>query len=117
MATLTGAVAFTGLRVGAGRLLLTSAGTFLGVYLVVALSEEMFFRAMLQQWIKPGGIVLASLAFGAVHLGFRDFPNYAFAATAAAGGLLYGFVYSRGGLRSAMVCHALTVTLWRALFR
>ncbi len=117
MATFTGAVAYTGPRVGAGRLLLTSAATFLGIYLVVALSEEMFFRAMLQQWIQPGGIVIASLVFGAAHLGFRDFPNYAFAGTAAAGGLLYGFVYSRGGLRAAMVCHALTVTVWRALFR
>jgi membrane protease YdiL (CAAX protease family) len=117
VATQTGFVAFTGPRVEAGRLLLTSAGNFLGIYLVVALSEEMFFRAMLQQWFRHGGLVLASLMFGAAHLGYREFPNYPFAATAAAAGLLYGLVYSRGGLHAAMVCHALTVTFWRALFR
>jgi membrane protease YdiL (CAAX protease family) len=117
IATQTGFVAFTGPRVEAGRLLLTSAGNFLGIYLVVALSEEMFFRAMLQQWVPRGGIILASLVFGAAHLGYREFPNYAFAATAAAAGLLYGLVYNRGGLRAAMVCHGLTVTFWRAFFR
>jgi len=117
IATQTGFVAFTGPRADAGRLLLTSAGTFLSIYLVVALSEEMFFRAMLQQWFRRGGIVFASLIFGAAHLGYRNFPNYPFAVTAAAAGLLYGLVYSRGGLRAAMVCHALTVAFWRAFFR
>lgn len=117
IATRSGFVEYTGPRAEPLRLILTSAGTFLGIFLVVALSEEMFFRAMLQQWIPKAGLITASIAFGAAHLGFREFPNYAFAATAAAAGLLYGVVYGKAGLRAAMVCHALTVTVWRAFFR
>jgi len=117
IATRSGFVEFTGPRVEPLRLLLTSAGTFLGIYLVVALSEEMFFRAMLQQWLPRFRIALASIVFGAAHLGYREFPNYSFAATAAFAGVMYGVVYEKGGLRAAMICHALTVTLWRALFR
>lgn len=117
VATRSGFVEFTGPRVEPARLLLTSAGTFLGIYLVVALSEELFFRAMLQQWFTHGGLLIASVLFGAAHLGFREFPNYAFAFTAGLAGVLYGLVYQRGGLRAAMLCHALTVTFWRAMFR
>lgn len=117
IATGSGFVEFTGPRVEPLRLLLASAGTFLGIYLVVALSEEMFFRAMLQQWLPRFRIAIASVLFGAAHLGYREFPNYPFALTAAAAGVLYGLVYERAGLRAAMICHALTVTLWRALFR
>lgn len=117
IATHSGFIEYAGPRGEPLRLLLTSAGTFLGIFLVVALSEEMFFRAMLQQWIPRGGLIIASVVFGSAHLGFREFPNYAFAATATLAGLLYGVVYQRAGLRAAMVCHALTVTVWKALFR
>jgi membrane protease YdiL (CAAX protease family) len=72
---------------------------------------------MLQQWFARGGLAVASVLFGAAHLGFREFPNYAFAFTAGLAGVLYGLVYQRGGLRAAMLCHALTVTFWRAMFR
>jgi membrane protease YdiL (CAAX protease family) len=72
---------------------------------------------MLQQWLPRFRIVIASLLFGAVHLGYREFPNYPFAATAAFAGVMYGVVYEKGGLRAAMFCHALTVVFWRALFR
>lgn len=117
IATRSGFVEFTGPRGEPLRLLLTSGGTFLGIYLVVAQSEELFFRAMLQQWFARGGLAIASALFGAAHLGFREFPNYAFAFTAGLAGVLYGLVYQRGGLRAAMLCHALTVTFWRTLFR
>ena len=56
-------------------------GTFFGILWVVALSEEFFFRGMLQRWlvdwlgIKPG-LILTALLFGAVHLPFREFPNW-----------------------------------------
>lgn len=97
--------------------------TFLGALWVVALSEELFFRGVLQQmvgrwWGAGAGLLVASLAFGAVHLPFRDFPNWEFAALAAVAGLFYGRAYVEGGgVRAAMVTHALMVTTWRALFR
>lgn len=97
--------------------------TFLGALWVVALSEELFFRGVLQPtlarwWGPTAGLLGASLAFGAVHLPFRQFPNWEFAALAAVAGLFYGRAYLEGrGIRAAMVTHALVVTTWRALFR
>lgn len=98
-------------------------GTFIGILWVVALSEEFFFRGMLQRWLtdwlgtRPG-LVLASLAFGAVHLPFREFPNWEFAALAALAGLFYGRAFLQGdGIRAGMVTHALVVSTWRVLFR
>jgi len=97
--------------------------TFFGMLWVVALGEEFFFRGLLQQWLSAwlglrAGIVLAAVAFGAVHLPFREFPNWRFAIVAAAAGWFYGraFIYGRG-IRAAMVTHALTVATWRVLFR
>lgn len=97
--------------------------TFLGALWVVALSEEFFFRGMLQQmlsrwWGIKLGLVAASLAFGAAHLGFRQFPNWEFAALASVAGIFYGRAYlAGGGVRAAMVAHALVVATWRTLFR
>lgn len=97
--------------------------TFLGALWVVALSEEFFFRGMLQQilsrwWGTKAGLAAASLAFGAAHLGFRQFPNWEFAALASVAGLFYGRAYlAGGGIRAAMVAHALVVATWRTLFR
>jgi len=103
---------------------LTAVATFLGVLWVVALSEELFFRGLLQQWIEEwtgtawAGLLLASLAFGAVHLGFRAFPNWRFALLAAVAGVFYGIAFRKsGGIRAAMVAHALVVTTWKVLFR
>lgn len=98
-------------------------GMFFAFLWVVALSEEFFFRGLLQRWLIEGlgrtpGLVLASLAFGAVHLPFREFPNWEFAALATVAGFFYGSAFLRGGsIRSAMVTHALVVTVWRTLFR
>jgi len=97
--------------------------TFFGALWVVALSEEFFFRGMLQQilsglWGTKAGLVAASLAFGAAHLGFRDFPNWEFAALASVAGVFYGRAYLAGrGIGAPMVAHALVVATWRTLFR
>lgn len=101
-----------------------AAGTFLGVLWVVALSEEFFFRGLLQQWLeqmtgRPGvALAVASALFGAAHLGFRAFPNWEFAGLAGAMGVVYGLAFrAGGGIRAAMVAHALVVTIWRVGFR
>lgn len=97
--------------------------TFLGILWVVALSEEFFFRGVLQrsltQWLgKNGALAVTSLAFGAVHLPFREFPNWEFAALAAVAGWFYGKAFLQGnGIRAAMVTHALVATTWRTLMR
>lgn len=100
-----------------------AAGTFLGILWVVALSEEFFFRGLLQQWFEQwwgstAGLVAASALFGSAHLGFREFPNWQFALIAGVAGLFYGLAFRKGGgIRAAMVAHAILVTVWRVGFR
>jgi membrane protease YdiL (CAAX protease family) len=63
---------------------------------VVGLSEEFFFRGMLQQLLTKrlkstiAGLLLTSILFGLVHLPFRGFPNWRFALLAALAGIFYG---------------------------
>lgn len=96
-------------------------GTFVGVFLVVALFEEFFFRGVLLEAMrKPWGDAVAlfasSLLFGLVHLWFRDFPNTRFALLATSAGLFYGGAYlAAGSIRAPMVTHALVVALWRVV--
>jgi uncharacterized protein len=94
-----------------------------GMLWVVALSEEFFFRGLLQHWLRRwtssphAALAIASLAFGAAHLWFRAFPNWKFAIVAAAAGWFYGRAYDvAGGIRAAMVAHALTNVVLRTLF-
>ena len=102
------------------RTLALAFGTFLVTLWVLAAAEEFFFRGLLQQLLarKLGreavAIVIASMIFGAAHLGFREFPNWRFALLATFAGLFYGQAYSQAGsIRAAMVTHALVVTTWR----
>lgn len=95
-------------------------GTFFGIFWVVALSEEFFLRGLLQQWLGEWigstreALVYTSLISGALHIPFRDFPNWKFALLATVAHAGYGFVFQRaGGIRAAMVAHALVVTVWR----
>lgn len=104
--------------------LVAVAATFAGMFWVVALSEEFFFRGLLQGWLREwlgsriGALIVASLAFGLAHLPFRGFPNWRFALVATAAGLFYGRAYmAGGGIRAAMVAHALTNTVWRLFVR
>lgn len=106
------------------QIALVAAGTFFSILWVVALSEELFFRGLLQQWFDDlfgntaAAMLASALLFGAAHLGFRQFPNWKFAVLAAVSGLFYGWAFQAGhGVRAAMVAHALLVTTWRLLFR
>ncbi len=94
----------------------------LGIFWVVALSEEFFFRGVLQQWIarwtgsSTAALLLASVCFGLVHLWFRAFPNWQMALVASVAGAFYGLAYREGqSIRASMVSHALVVTAWRVL--
>lgn len=110
---------------GSGPLQLAAIlfGTFFGILWVVALSEEFWFRGLLQQWLErwlsspTASLVLTSIVFGLVHLPYRSFPNWRFALLAGLAGLFYGRAYQQArGIRAPMVTHALVVTTWRVLF-
>ena len=104
--------------------MLIAVATFFGILWVVAYSEEFFFRGLLQQWIGSwsrnwvAGLIVAAVLFGAVHLWFRQFPNWQFAVLAGVAGVFYGLAFRQGkGIRAAMVTHALVVTVWKSMFR
>jgi len=95
---------------------------FFGVLWVVALSEEFLARGLLQHWIsdwtgrKNFALIFASAAFGFCHLWFRGFPNWKFVIMTAVLGWFCGKAYDHaGGIRAAMVTHALIVTTWQTL--
>jgi membrane protease YdiL (CAAX protease family) len=100
-----------------------AAATFFGMLWVVALSEEFYFRGLLQPWLarllgsRAAGLLLTSALFGLVHLPFRGFPNWRFALVAALAGVFYGLARDRSrGMRAPMVAHALVNTVMRLFF-
>ena len=115
------AVHFTEFRVAQGYWWKAPV-TFAAVLWGLALAEEVFCRGMLLQRLSASlgwapALVLSSAIFGSVHLWYRDFPNWKFAVMAAAAGVFYAHAYrDSGGVRGAMVTHALAVTTWKTLF-
>jgi membrane protease YdiL (CAAX protease family) len=92
---------------------LQGIGMFFGSLWFVALSEEFFFRGLLQRWI---GLPAASALFGLAHLGFREFPNWRHVAITVLLGVFCGLAYRRAGsIRAAMVTHSLVNAMWVGL--
>jgi membrane protease YdiL (CAAX protease family) len=99
--------------------------TFFGVLWVLALSEEFFFRGLLQHWLEnwtgagTAALFIAAFLFGAAHLGFAHlFPNWRFSLVAAIAGLFYGLAWRETRtVQSSMVTHALVVTIWRVFLK
>jgi membrane protease YdiL (CAAX protease family) len=106
------------------RTVLAAVAIFCGMLWVTALSEEFFFRGLLQQWLaawtgsRNAALLAASAMFGAAHLWFPPgFPNWRFTILAAAAGLFYGRAFQTARtIRAAMVTHALVNLTWRLFF-
>ena len=104
---------------------LQAAGTFLAILWVVALSEEFFFRGLLQQWLegwtgnRTTALIVTAIVFGSAHLGFhRIFPNWRWAIVAAVLGLFLGLAWRNSrSVQASMVTHALIVTVWRVFLQ
>ena len=97
--------------------------SFVGWLLTLALAEEFIFRGVLQQWIEEwtwsprAALVITSLLFGAVHLWFRQFPNWKWLIIAGVMGWFCGRARNQAhSIRAAMVTHTLVITTWRAFF-
>ncbi len=99
---------------------------FIGLFLTVALPEELFFRGILlrglekvssKKWIP---MVVSSLAFGLMHWnninGLSMQITYISLATIA--GFGYGWAYKKSGnnLFAAILVHALVDWIWKLLF-
>jgi membrane protease YdiL (CAAX protease family) len=105
------------------RFALLMLGTFLGILWVVALAEEFFFRAFLQQLLASSlhsesiGLIVASALFGLAHVSYGTFPNWRFALVGGVSGMFYGMAFLKArSVRASMVTHALVVTTWRMFF-
>jgi uncharacterized protein len=101
-------------------------GTFVGFLWVIGLSEEFFFRGVLQQWIeawtrnRAQALAIASAIFGLVHLGFPGFPfpNWRWALLAGIMGWFCGRARNQAdSIRASAITHALVVTTLRAFLR
>lgn len=123
LAVLTGFARFGLLQVQAWVYPFAAAGIFLGMYAVVALFEEFFFRGILQNLATATlgssvcAQVAASLAFGLCHLGFRGFPNWRAVAVNVVLGWFCGQAYrERRSVVASSITHALVATIWRLFF-
>src|SRR5207253_1625633 len=90
-----------------------------GIFLTVAIPEEIFFRGALQAPLerslgRNGALAFASAAFGLMHwnnaTGFHT--QIAYIALAAVAGVFYGIAYRRAGLFAAALCHTIVDLLW-----
>ena len=91
----------------------------IGIFWFVALSEEFFFRALLQQWLTSWtgsastALLAASCVYGLCHL---RFPNWRFAILAAILGLFCGIAYQQArSMRASMITHTLVAAAFRLL--
>ena len=99
---------------------------FIGIYLTVAIPEELLFRGILQNLLVrtihkgPRGVyalLIASVLFGAAHLHHAPVPNWRYAILATLAGIFYGNVYrSRQRLCASALTHALVDTIWHFWF-
>jgi membrane protease YdiL (CAAX protease family) len=108
---------------GWDRVSVLALGTFFGTLWVLAVSEEFFFRGLLQQWMGEWlgnewlGLGITSVIFGSAHLWLHAFPNWRTAILAGIMGVFCGLAFRQArSIRASMVTHALTVTVVKLFF-
>ena len=99
--------------------------TAIGIFLFIAIPEELLFRGLIQNLLaktlnnRPLAILIASVIFGASHLNNAEYPRniiYFFLATIA--GIFYGRAYfATGALLAGAITHTLVDTVWHELFK
>jgi membrane protease YdiL (CAAX protease family) len=96
------------------------AADFLGVFLFIAVAEELFFRGLLQNLLEGslhsryGAQAIAAILFGLSHIRHAPYPNWRYVALATVAGWFYGSAWrSHHSLMASATTHALVDTLWR----
>ena len=97
----------------------TIAASYAGIFLFIAVAEELFFRGILQNLLETSmtskykARAVASAIFGLSHI-HHGFPNWRYVIMAAIAGWFYGTAWhSRRNIIPACVVHAAVDTLWR----
>ncbi len=99
---------------------------FIGIYLTIAIPEELLFRGLLQNLLvksiqrgPPGlyGLLIASVVFGASHLHHPPVPNWRYGILATLAGVFYGNAFrARHRLSASGLTHTLVDTTWHFWF-
>ena len=96
------------------------ASDFLGIFLFVAVAEELFFRGLLQNLLEGSlrsrysAQAVAAVLFGLSHIRHAPYPNWRYVALATVAGWFYGSAYrNHRSLMASAITHALVDTLWR----
>ena len=105
----------------------TVAAAFVGLFLTVALPEEVFFRGILlhgldRTWQRGwASLLVSSLAFGLMHWNNASdlTTRVAYIALATLAGIFYGLAYRRSGnnVLAAVLTHTLVDVIWRFGFQ
>jgi uncharacterized protein len=101
-------------------------GEFLGIYITIAIPEELLFRGILQNFLVKSlrmerralwGLLIASVVFGASHLHHPPVPNWRYGILATIAGVFYGNAYrARQRLSCSALTHALVDAAWHFWF-
>jgi len=96
----------------------------LGIFLFIAIPEELLFRGIIQNLMAKSrlgsalALVITSLIFGASHLNNGPRPDWRYFLLASIAGLFYGNAYQKTGkLMAPAITHTLVDTVWRSFFR
>lgn len=93
-----------------------------GLAFTVALPEELYFRGVLDEGLRPhfkkgwSSLAVSSVAFGLMHWNNRSKldQQLEYLLLASIAGVFYGLAYRRYGLWAAVICHTLVDLLWKA---
>ncbi|HWC98034.1 MAG TPA: CPBP family intramembrane glutamic endopeptidase [Candidatus Sulfopaludibacter sp.] len=95
-----------------------AVATFVGFLFILGLTEEFFFRGVLQRWVEEwtwnatAALVITSILFGLVHYWFR---GWRWVPIAAVMGFFCGRARNQAdSIKASAVTHALVVATWRA---
>lgn len=95
------------------------ATSFVGIFLFIAVAEELFFRGVLQNLLEKSmkngymARAISSAIFGLSHI-HHGFPNWRYVIMAAIAGWFYGTAWhARQNIIPACVTHAAVDTIWR----
>jgi membrane protease YdiL (CAAX protease family) len=98
------------------------AFSYLGIFLFIAVAEELFFRGILQNLLektlssKYAARGIAAGIFGLSHI-HHNFPNWRYVIMAAIAGWFYGTAWhNRRSIMASCATHAAVDALWRHFF-
>ena len=96
----------------------------LGIFLVIALPEELLFRGIIQNILEKAlghrqwALGVTAVVFGLAHLNNGQRPDWRYVGLATLAGWFYGHAYLKTrNLMAPAVLHTLVDTVWRGFFR